>query len=799
MHPDRQPPYAPEAEVSVLGAMLIDGDAVARAAEMLADQHFYREANRRVFRAMLALFQRGVVIDPTTLGECLTDSRELEMVGGMSYIAELIDAVPTAANIEYHAAIVRDRWQRRRVIEACSDGIRAAYEPDGRTNEEIADLVGQRITEAVGGSGRGMEWVKKILYPTFQKIEELQAAKGGITGLSTGLKAVDNLTGGLQKGDLIIVAARPSMGKAQPLDAQVLTPHGFVPMWSIRTGSRVIGGDGKAHTVTGVFPQGEKEVYRVTFSDGASAECCDEHLWFTTTVRDRRRGEAGSVKSLREIHESLLYGSDRRPNHWVPWVKPVEFDSPALPLDPYWLGLYLGDGDSGTVVRLNNPEPDIQQAFADGVDNADDVSVHGMTVAVRRSVQVSRRASSTKLLLQAMGLSGLRAEEKFIPRQYLHASIEERTALLRGLCDTDGYVYPTGVGVEYSTVSKRLAEDVRFLVLSLGGRVTTHEKVPTYTYRGERRTGQLAYRLNICFEKGGIVPVSSEKHLALWKPRVRNSNRCIVSIEKVGVKPCQCIRIDSADHLYVTDDFIVTHNTAFVTGIALHAAIECQVPVAIFSYEMSKRQVVQRMLCSEGLVNLGALLRGQLRDDDFGRLAQAAGHLNTAPLYIEDGGQPTVMAVRSAARRLKAEQPELGLIIVDYLQLMEGGGDAENRNQEVSRITRGLKMLAKELDLPVVALSQLSRKVEERSNKRPMLSDLRESGSIEQDADLVGFLYRPEYYMTREELSRSGSEGTAEFIIAKQRNGPTDTAELYFRKECARFEDTSNWGVRPAP
>ena len=138
--------------------------------------------------------------------------------------------------------------------------------------------------------------------------------------------------------------------------------------------------------------------------------------------------------------------------------------------------------------------------------------------------------------------------------------------------------------------------------------------------------------------------------------------------------------------------------------------------------------------------------------------------------------------------RLKADQPELGLIIVDYIQLMSGGGDAENRQQEVSAISRGLKALAKELELPIIALSQLSRAPEQRSDHRPQLSDLRESGSIEQDADVVGFLYRPEYYLTRDEAQEKGVVGKAEFIIGKQRNGPTGIVELYFRKECARFE-----------
>lgn len=439
---DRVPPYAPEAEISVLGGMLIDGDAAPKAMEIVDDTMFYREANRRIYRAMKRLFQRGQVIDPVTLAEELAKTDELEQVGGLSYVGELLDAVPTAANIAYHARIVRDRAVLRRLIEASSQIIRDSYESGERTVEEVLDEAEQRIFQVAQSHDReGFVWIKKILYHTFEKIELLQAAQGGLTGVASGFPDFDEKTGGLQKGDLIIVAARPSMGK-----------------------------------------------------------------------------------------------------------------------------------------------------------------------------------------------------------------------------------------------------------------------------------------------------------------------------------------------------------TALVTGIALHAAVRHQVPVAFFSLEMSKQQVVQRMLCSEAMVDLSRLLRGRLQEDDFGRLAQAAGHLNTAPLWIDDSGTLTVLEMRAKARRLKADQPELGLVIVDYIQLMNAGGAAENRQQEVSAISRGLKALAKELQLPIIALSQLSRAPEQRTDKRPQLSDLRESGSIEQDADVVAFLYRPEYYLARDQMQDKSAEGKAELIISKQRNGPTGVVDLYFRKECARFE-----------
>jgi replicative DNA helicase len=444
--PDRQPPYAPEAEVSVLGGMLIDGDAVAKAVEIIDDTMFYREANRRVFRAMVRLFRHGQVIDPVTLSEELKKTDELESSGGMAYLGELLDAVPTAANIEYHARIVRERALLRRLIEASSGIIRDSYEPGERTVEQVLDAAEQRIFQVAQSHERqGFVWIKKILYPTFEKIEQLQAAKGGITGVPTGFHSLDEMTGGFQKGDLVIVAARPSMGK-----------------------------------------------------------------------------------------------------------------------------------------------------------------------------------------------------------------------------------------------------------------------------------------------------------------------------------------------------------TALVTGVALHAAISHQVPVALFSLEMSKEQLVQRMLCSEALVDLGRLLRGRLSDDDYVRLAQAAGHLNTAPIWIDDSGSLSVLEMRAKARRLKADQPDLGFIIIDYIQLMHAGGEAENRQQEVSAISRGLKSLAKELATPILALSQLSRAPEQRADHRPQLSDLRESGSLEQDADLVMFLYRPEYYLPPMEAQEKGVVGKAELIIGKQRNGPTGAVDLYFRKESTRFESMTH-------
>ncbi len=444
----RQPPWSEEAEISVLGGMLIDGDAVARAVELVDDRAFYKEANRRLFRAIARLYNRGEVIDPVTLADELKSAGELEAVGGMAYLAQLVDAVPTAANIEYHCRILRDKAVLRRLIEAATHIVRDAFDAPAGEVDETLDRAEQRIFEIAQASQRsGFVWIKEILWPAFERIEELQRSPGSVTGVPTGFPDLDHLTAGFQPSDLIILAGRPSMGK-----------------------------------------------------------------------------------------------------------------------------------------------------------------------------------------------------------------------------------------------------------------------------------------------------------------------------------------------------------TALALNFAQHAAIEAEVPVAIFSLEMAKESLVQRLLCAEGRVDSSRLRRGTLQDDEYARLATAAGHLNTAPIWIDDTAAISALELRAKARRLRAEV-DLGLIIVDYLQLMSGPRGAENRQQEISTISRSLKAVAKELEVPILALSQLSRAPEQRTDHRPVLADLRESGAIEQDADLVLFVYREEVYRSREDLlAEPELEGKSELIIGKQRNGPTGDISLYFHKAYTLFDSLARRG-----
>jgi len=431
--------------------MLMDPDAILRAAEHVDDTMFYREGHRRIFRAMIALSERGDIADPLTLTDELTRRGELDAVGGREYIGFLVDAVPTSANVEFHAKIVREKALLRRLIETSTAIVSEAFEGQS-TASQLLDEAESRIFQiSQSQGGKGFTRVKELLWPAMERIEALQRGGQSVTGVASGFSDLDELTSGFQPADLVIVAARPSMGK-----------------------------------------------------------------------------------------------------------------------------------------------------------------------------------------------------------------------------------------------------------------------------------------------------------------------------------------------------------TAFTLNVAQHAAIDTRKSVAFFSLEMSKESLVQRMLTSEARVDAQDLRRARLRDDDFPRLARAAGILSQAPIFIDDQPGSTLLEMRSKARRLASESG-LDLIIVDYLQLINGPANSENRQQEISQISRGLKALAKELNVPVVALSQLSRAPEQRAGdqKRPQMSDLRESGAIEQDADLIMALYRPEVYAERgqdgvaRDKDGNSIEGMAEVIILKQRNGPIGTVNLFFHKQYTRFENMS--------
>ncbi|MGD8836239.1 MAG: replicative DNA helicase [Desulfobacteraceae bacterium] len=302
----------------------------------------------------------------------------------------------------------------------------------------------------------------------------------------------------------------------------------------------------------------------------------------------------------------------------------------------------------------------------------------------------------------------------------------------------------------------------------------------------------------IDFAESAVFEISEDKHQAAFHPistiietnidalEIRQNNRALVT----GV-PTGFTQLDQKTAGLQGSDLIILAarpsmgKTALALNIARNAAIDGNVPVAIFSLEMSKESLAERLLCSEARVDSGRIRGGFINPDDWTSITEAASTLAEAPIYIDDSPDISATSIRTKSRRLKMDK-DLGMIIIDYIQLMRGRIATERRDLEISDISRSLKLLAKELNVPVVALSQLNRKLEERADKRPQLSDLRESGALEQDADLVAFIYRDEVYNKDE---NNPNRGTAEVILAKQRNGPTGAIPLTFLGQYTRFEN----------
>ena len=689
--PTRIPPHNLDAERAVLGAVLLEGrEALPRVVEVLRPSDFYTEAHRAIYQAMLTLFDRGAPVDSLTLSEELRRTDQLQFVGGPAAIALLMEEASIAAHLGSYTAIVRDMAVLRELIQTSTHIIGQAFD----AKEDVQTLVDDAEKRIFGLAERRLEGsalpVGKILKNTFEYIERLYERKEHVTGVATGFEKLDLETSGFQPSDFIIIAGRPSMGKAQPLDARIKTPTGWTRMGDLRVGDRLASVDGRESRVGGVFPQGARQVYRVAFSDGRATECCAEHLW---RVHHRAWREP-RVLTTAQI-AALLACRHHRSSLWIDTPSGQDGHAESLPVDPWLLGALLGGGElSGGALRFRTSDPELVARVAERAD--------GQT------------ASAIIETLCRLGLWEVDGASRFVPDIYMDARRPARIDLLRGLLDAAGVVEPRG-RLRLVVVSGRLARAVAALARSLGGWCAVR-----------RRSTRAPYVCTIDYAEPKELVTLSSKLVHTLTPR-RPRRPMFASIEPTRVVETQCIAVTHPSALYVTDDHIVTHNTAFALNIVQHVGVNLRGTALVLSLEMSAQQLVQRMLCSEAKVDSQAVRTGFLSSSDWHRLTAAAGRLSEAKIFIDDSPGLTVLEARAKARRMKAEHG-LDLLVIDYLQLMRGRAALDNRQQEISEISRSLKALAKELNVPVVALSQLSRAVEARAQRdfRPQLSDLRE-------------------------------------------------------------------------
>ncbi|HEX5346628.1 MAG TPA: replicative DNA helicase [Pseudonocardiaceae bacterium] len=849
---DRQPPQDITAEQSVLGGMLLSKDAIANVVEVLRTDDFYRPAHQAVFNCVLDLYGRGEPADPVTVSAELERRGELLRIGGAPYLHTLISIVPTAANAGYYAEIVAAKAVLRRLVEAGTRIVQLGYHgADGADVDEVVDRAQAAVYE-VTERRMSEDYIalEELLQPTMDEIDAIASRGGVAAGVPTGFVDLDAVTNGLHPGQMVIVAARPGIGKALALDTPLPTPTGWTTMGDVAVGNQLLGADGAPTTVVAATEvMRGRPCYEVEFSDGTVIVADGEHQWLTETRASRRFVQQAAtgynryrnqrafaeVRTTEEIAGTLRCGTaDRRLNHSVVNCRPLALPDGELLIPPYSLGVWLGDGSSGAA-NFTSADPEIavhveaeglraqprgkmrytlQLAAAESMGERSCV-VRGATFGPRTSeVRTCGRScggvarfvskpvpaptcgdcgdpscglsqcqtcrdhhGTVQARLRTLGVLG----NKHIPSVYLRGSLAQRRALLAGLLDTDGTVTSTG-SVQFWVTSTRLASDVRELVVSLGYRCG----ICTKQVAGRTENSSTAYMLTFSTEED-VFRLERKRLVHKQRRRyspARSGARYIVDVRPVPSVPVRCVQVNNGDHLYLAgESMIPTHNSTLGLDLARSCSVAHGMASVIFSLEMSRTEIVMRLLSAEAKIRLSDMRSGRMTDDDWTRLARRMGEISEAPLFIDDSPNMTMMEIRAKARRLK-QRHDLRLIIVDYLQLMTSGKKVESRQQEVSEFSRHLKLLAKELEVPVVTISQLNRGPEQRTDKKPMLADLRESGSLEQDADMVMLIHRPDAWERDDPRA-----GEADLILAKHRNGPTTTVTVAHQLHYSRFND----------
>jgi recombination protein RecA len=391
--------------------------------------------------------------------------------------------------------------------------------------------------------------------------------------ISSGSIALDSALGigGYRKGRIVEIYGPESSGKAQPLTANVLTPNGWVQMGNLKVGDLVCTPDGKSAPILGIYPQGETPVYQITFSDGAKTECSGDHLWLVQTWDDKQKNLWRTMTTLKLIQD---YKTSSRLKYMIPVTDTLDLSDNyhELELDPYILGLLLGDGSfRNATIRISTGDQEILNTITKFADdfNMSVNHVGGYDYSISKG-RKGKEKPFIRQVIESLGLFGLLSQEKFVPKQYLIAPSEARLSLLQGLMDTDGSV--NSGTPEFVSTSKQLADAVVYIVRSLGGRANISTKKTHYPYKGNCCSGLEAYRVSIVMPQG-VIPFRLSRKSKQLPDKTKDFNtRWIKEIKGIGIKPTQCIYIDSPDHLYITDDFIVTHNTT----LTLHAIANTQ-------------------------------------------------------------------------------------------------------------------------------------------------------------------------------------------------------------------------------
>ena len=712
------PPQAVDMEEAVLGALMLEKDALSTVIDSLMASSFYKESHQRIYQAILTLFSNSEPIDLLTVTAQLRKSGDIELIGGVGYITELTSRVNSAANIEYHARIIAEAAIKRYIITLSSEIQKDAYE-DTTDAFQLLDKFEQglfKISES--NIKKNYADMNTIMRQALVELELKKDAKDGLTGIPSGFSALDRLTSGWQRSELIILAARPGMGKCLGKGTKVLMADGsFKKVEDVRTGDLLMGDDSTPRTVKSIG-RGREEMYWIRQRDAMHYRVNKSHI---LSLKQR-----GVVKNIPLT--DYLAQPEATKRSYCGYKVAVVFAEADTPKHP---------GERGEEITIDQKSP---------IENC-----------------------------------------------YLINSVAKRFELLSGLMLALG-TYDGNDCLKICQRNADVAQQIKFLGDSLGFRTSVDSLGENDGVFEVRIKGNnLRKAITDCY-----VLDHTDRQNEVYFTQQREATDWSVSeltVEYDKIDDYYGFEIDG-NRLFLLEDMTVTHNTAFVVSSLRNAAVDFNMPVAIFSLEMSSVQLVNRLISAEAEIDSDKIKKGNLAPHEWAQLHHRINRLTQAPIFIDDTPALSILELRAKCRRLK-QQHDIQLVVIDYLQLMTGEANGKmggNREQEIASISRALKNLSKELNVPVIALSQLNRSVETRGgDKKPQLSDLRESGSIEQDADMVIFLYRPDYYGITQDENGNSLAGIGEVIMAKNRSGSLETVQLRFVGKYTKFSDLESF------
>lgn len=737
--------YSQETEQNILGIMLVDDNKALSISYLIDTSDFYTEQHRLIYECIINLLKQGKATDIVSVSEKLKFDNQLDKVGGREYINSLADNVITLSNYKQLCKIII-KYSKKRKLLYLLDKTKEAIDKGEDIDDAITNIKTQTEILSLNKSNNNLDSILSGVTSVMEEINTVLTSDTRTFGLSTGFKKIDNILSGLCKGKLYILGARPRVGKALSLDTNILTPTGWVKNRDIKLGDTVIGRDGKPTKVVGVYPQGITNNYTLTLKDGRTIDCCEDHEW---TVYSSKWGRERTF-TTKELYNKLQCV---RYNNRISLPKftgdyGIEKD---FIIPPYVMGVLIGDGCLTRGMCYCKPNVEILNKVQSLLPNSD---VHfggdNKTVYITNFIEGLNYIKKTGLNTQSYN--------KFIPNEYFHSSKEQREELFNGLMDTDGFKFNTGW--EYSTTSKQLALDVQQLAWSLGYCAKIATRIGKYKKDNKVTTTRLNYRVFI----------------------TAHNPLTIVDIQPTKSFETQCIHVDNKDHLFVIEDYIVTHNSALAQQIAENISKDKN--VLFHSLEMKSEQYTKRSIFRLTGLNNDVLMNSPIGvEEAMDRVAQVSEQLSNLQLYIDDSADCTLSSIEKNINQMIDRQGSCDLVVIDYLQLMSSNNKkVYDRFEIVSNNSRGLKRLANKYNIPILCLCQLSRQLEQRLDKRPILSDLRDSGDIEQDADVVMFLYRDELYNPN-----PLSKGTAELIVAKNREGTCRIIPLLFNGAKTEF------------